>query len=196
MPKGEKDALSLEYIKQDIKSHNFGLLCAPLLPLLLIHWIPPHWSPLRPWLPAGVLLTFNPWPTVPQNSSQGHQLNSQRGAHPVNHCDDNRGGRQWVQVSQMFFAPPSHLPFSLCLQHIVPVRSQKPSQRLSHSEFVYVCMSWSHLSWCSWVKEKIPLLLDEKLPATERSGFKSEALSSLLKKHVPRLCSYVGKWKC
>lgn len=87
-------------------------------------------------------------------------------------------------------------PFPWYSQHIVPVRSQKSSQSLSRSEFVsvYVCMSWSHLSWCSWVKERILLFLDGKLPATERSGYKSAALSSLLKKHVPALCSYVGRW--
>lgn len=76
------------------------------------------------------------------------------------------------------------------------IRSQKSSQCLSRSEFVSVslCMSRSHLSWCSWVKERILLFLDGKLPATERSGYKSTPLSSLLKKHVPALWSYVGRW--
>lgn len=54
------------------KRNNFSLLPssdAPSPPPSSSgHWMPPHWSPLRPWLPAGVPLTFNLWPTAPQNS--------------------------------------------------------------------------------------------------------------------------------
>lgn len=45
------------------------------------HWMPPHWSPLRPWMPAGVPLTFNLWPPAPQNSSQSRQLSGLSGEH-------------------------------------------------------------------------------------------------------------------
>lgn len=60
--------------------------------------MPPHWSPLQPWLPAGVPLTFNLWPSAPQNSSEPSAQSTQRGAHPVKHCHGDREERQEVQV--------------------------------------------------------------------------------------------------
>lgn len=59
---------------------------------------------------------------------------------------------------------------------------------------VCVCMSRSHLCWCSWVKDGILLFLDGELPATQWSGYKGATLSSLLKKHVSTLCSDVNRW--
>lgn len=70
--------------------------------------------------------------------------------------------------------------------------AQKSLLGVCHDLNLWVCVSQPHLSRCSWVKERILLFLDGKLPATERSGYKSAALSSLLKKHVPVLSSYVS----
>ena len=39
----------------------------------------PYWSPVQPWLPAGVPLAFNLWPPALQNSPQSHQLNEASG---------------------------------------------------------------------------------------------------------------------
>lgn len=198
MPEGWKKALWVEYIKQDIKRNNLSpppLLCSS-------HWMPPHWSPLRPWLPAGVPLTFNLWPPAPQNSSQSRQLDGLSGERILRNAvmttersDSEYRCYHWVQVLQMFFrfCCPFPLIFTAhCIHKITEILSV--SVTLWICVCVWVCVSQSHLSWCSWVKESILLFLDGKLPATKRSGYKSAVLSSLLKKHVPALCSYVGRW--
>lgn len=180
-------------------------LLPPLPPLFSpscsSHWMPPHWSPRRPWMPAGVPLTFDLWPPAPANSSQSRQLKALSGEHILRNSDDDREERQSVQVLTVSAGVTDVLKHCPCpsprySQHIVSIRPTKSPPCLSRSECesVCVCMSRSHLSWCSWVKKRILLFLDGKLPATERSGYKSAALSSLLKKHVPSLCSYVGRW--
>lgn len=140
--------------------------------------MPPHWRPLWPWLPAGVPLTFNFWPAAPQNSSEPSVQCTQRGAHPVKHCHGDRETRQWVQVLTVSTGVTDVLyccPLPWYSQHIVSKRSQKSSP---------ICPDAPGL------KRGSCCFLDGKLPATERSGYKSTALSSLLKKHVPTL----GRW--
>lgn len=82
MPGEKKKALRVEYIKQDRKRNNFQPPPASTFsPSFSSHWMPPHWSPPRPWMPAGVPLTFNLWPPAPLNSSQSRQLSALSGEH-------------------------------------------------------------------------------------------------------------------
>lgn len=81
------------------------------------HWMPPHWSPLRPWLPAGVPLTFNLWPPARQNSSQSIHISALSGEDilwntvmATEWSDGEYRCQRRVQVLQMFFTPSSPWP--------------------------------------------------------------------------------------
>lgn len=160
------------------------------------HWMPPHWSPPRPCLPAGVPLTFNLWhppPPVPQNSWQRHQLNLLSGDRILRAAvmTTGRSDSEYRCSSHQLLCSPLLSVYStvLSLDHRNPLCGCH-----AWNQCLCVCMSWSHLSWCSWVKEKILLFFDGELPATQRSSYNSAGLSSLLKKHVPALCTHVGKF--
>lgn len=124
-----------------------------------IPWMPPHWSPLRPWLPAGVPLTFSLWPPEPQR----HRLNllSRRCILGTTVMTTEGSDSEY-----RCYRYSSKLLLSLYLQHVLPKRSTEmvrtsPSP-LSFFFFVF------HLWWCSWVKEKILLFPGGALSATER----------------------------
>lgn len=162
------------------------------------HWMPPHWSPPRPWLPAGVPLTSDPWPRAPQNSSQRRRLSSPSGEHILwaavmtTEGSDSEYRCYRCSLHRLLF----FLFFSLYLQHIVHDHTKSSTQ--SFRPWICGCGCF-HVTVgpicpdAPGLEKKILLFLDGKLPATERSGYKSAALSSLLKKHVPARCTYIEK---
>lgn len=144
--------------------------------------------------------TPNLWPLTPGTTefiTEASAQFAQRGAHPVSGRDDDRREQQWVQVYRcslnrlLFF-----LFLPLYLLHIVHNHTKSSTQSFR----LWICgCGCFHVTVgpicpdATGLEKKILLFLDGKLPATERSGYKSAALSSLLKKHVPAQCTYIEK---
>lgn len=123
-----------------------------------IHWMPPHWSPLRPWLPAGVPLTFSLRPPEPQR----HRLNSLSRRCILGTAVMTTEG---TDSEYRCYRYSSKLLLSLYLQHVLPKRAQKRSGSARPPPLSFFCFPSMVMPW---VKEKILLFPDGTLSATER----------------------------
>lgn len=123
------------------------------------HWMPPHWSPPRPWLPAGVPLTSDPWPPAPQNSSQRRRLSSPSGEHIL-----------WAAAMTTEGSDSEYRCYRCSLRRLLLfllfiftthcTRSHKVLntvfQALNLWLWVFSRHGRSHLSWCSRVRKEDP----------------------------------------
>lgn len=136
-----------------------------------IPWMPPHWSPLRPWLPAGVPLTFNLWPPEPE----GHRLNLlSRGCILGTTVMTTEG----TDSEYRCYRYSSKLLLSLYLQHVLPKRAQKRSgSARPPSLFLF-----SIYGDASGSKRRSCCSPTERCRLQRGSSYKRAALSSLLKK--------------
>lgn len=97
-----------------------------------IAWMPPHWSPLRPWLPAGVPLTFSLWPPEPQR----HRLNLLSGRCILGTTVMTTEG---TDSEYRCYRYSSKLLPSLYLQHVLPKRAQKRSGSARPPSLFFFC---------------------------------------------------------
>lgn len=179
-------------------------------------WPPPcRWLPLSSAPPAPTMNTSslestaalvaswstpNLWPLTPstQNSSQRRRLSSPSGEHILwvatmtTEGSDSEYRCYRCSLHRLLF----FFFFSLYFLHIVHNHTKSSTQ----SFMLWICgCGCFHVTVgpicpdAPWLEKKILLFLDGKLPATERSGYKSAALSSLLKKHVPARCTFSEK---
>lgn len=139
-----------------------------------IFWMPPHWSPLRPWLPAGVPLTFSLWPPEPQR----HRLNLLSRRCILGTTVMTTEG---TDSEYRCYRYSSKLLLSLYLQHALPKRAQKQSESARPPSLFFLFSIYGDApgskrrSCCS------PM---ERCRLQRGSSYKRAALSSLLKKCV------------
>lgn len=138
-----------------------------------IPWMPPHWSPLWPWLPAGVPLTFSLWPPEPQR----HRLNLL--------------SRRWILGTTVMttegtdseyrcYRYSSKLLLSLYLQHVLPKRAQKRSGSARPPLFFFFL--FSIYGDAPGSKRRSCCSPAERCRLQRGSSYKRAVLSSLLKK--------------
>lgn len=100
------------------------------------HWMLPHWSPLRPWLPAGLPLTFDLWPPAAQNSSEGCQLHAHSREPTVMTMERIHRWTMSTGVREDLYTPL--LFITQCILTITEIISVSV-----HSDFVSVCVCFA-----------------------------------------------------
>lgn len=139
-----------------------------------IPWMPPHWSPLRPWLPAGVPLTFSLWPPEPQR----HRLNLLSRRCILGTTVMTTEG---TDSEYRCYRYSSKLLLSLYLQHVLPKRSTE-MVRTSPSPLSFFFFLFSIYGDAPGSKRRSCCSPAERCRLQRGSSYKRAALSSLLKK--------------